>query len=521
MAKIVDIHGNPIVLEEQSESQTSKLAALHREFAAHPVRGLTPQKLASILESAEQGNIQAQCELFEDMEERDGHVLCEMGKRKRSIINLDWNITPPRNATAKEKADAEWVEEVIRDMPDFDDMLLDLLDAIGKGFSCIEIGEWRTDGKERLPGKFEHRSSSWFTLDQATRNEIRLRDMSLDGEALNPFGWIVHQHKAKSGHIARAGLHRVLAWPFLFKNYSVRDLAEFLEIYGLPMRLGKYPVGSSESEKMTLLRAVVNIGHAAAGVVPQGMDIDFEAAAQGQSDPFMAMIDWCERTQSKAITGQTLSAEAKATGMGSGVADLQGEVRWDLTVSDSRQLAGTITQFLVYPILAVNKGVDSLRRCPRMSFDTVKPDDMKSMSFALPKLVGIGMRIKKDWAHDRLRIPMAEDGDDVLTLPPKNTASDSAALKGRVAALRSTVPGVDPIDVQADQLAQEADKVFESMVDTIRKLADEVSSMQELSEKLLTLFPDLQADSQAFADLMGDALTAVALNGRYDVLEGQ
>ncbi len=61
---------------------------------------------------------------------------------------------------------------------------------------------------------------------------------------LRPFGWISHTGKAKSGYLSRTGLIRVLAWPYLFKNYSVRDLAEFLEIYGLPLRVGKYPDGA-------------------------------------------------------------------------------------------------------------------------------------------------------------------------------------------------------------------------------------------------------------------------------------
>ncbi len=34
---------------------------------------------------------------------------------------------------------------------------------------------------------------------------------------------------------------------------------EFLEIYGLPIRLGKYPSGATSDEKMTLLRAVMMI----------------------------------------------------------------------------------------------------------------------------------------------------------------------------------------------------------------------------------------------------------------------
>lgn len=39
------------------------------------------QKLPRILEEAERGNLEAQSDLFCDMEERDGHLYAEMSKR--------------------------------------------------------------------------------------------------------------------------------------------------------------------------------------------------------------------------------------------------------------------------------------------------------------------------------------------------------------------------------------------------------------------------------------------------------
>ncbi|WP_250636879.1 phage portal protein family protein [Pseudomonas aeruginosa] len=81
--------------------------------------------------------------------------------------------------------------------------------------------------------------------------------------------------------MARSGLFRVLAWPYLFRHYATSDLAEMLEIYGLPIRLGKYPPGTADEEKATLLRAVTGLGHAAAGIIPETMAIDFQQAAPG------------------------------------------------------------------------------------------------------------------------------------------------------------------------------------------------------------------------------------------------
>ena len=115
-----------------------------------------------------------------------------------------------------------------------------------------------------------------------------------DGEELWAFGWLVHKHRSRSGLLVRGGLMRTLVWPYLFKNYSVRDLAEFLEIYGLPTRLGKYAVGADETDKTTLLRAVKEIGHNAAGIIPETMNIELLNAANGSSEPFMAMIDWAD-----------------------------------------------------------------------------------------------------------------------------------------------------------------------------------------------------------------------------------
>jgi phage gp29-like protein len=37
------------------------------------------------------------------MEEKDGHIASEMGKRRRALI-LDWEITAPDNASARKSA---------------------------------------------------------------------------------------------------------------------------------------------------------------------------------------------------------------------------------------------------------------------------------------------------------------------------------------------------------------------------------------------------------------------------------
>jgi hypothetical protein len=139
---LLDWFKQKITPKAVSERQTDapRLGILHREFAGHPSKGLTPADLASILAQAEQGDMIAQAELFMDMEEKDAHIAAELSKRKMAVKKLDWTLEPPRDASAKEKKATKALELLIRDELDIDDIRLDMLDAIGHGYSCIELG---------------------------------------------------------------------------------------------------------------------------------------------------------------------------------------------------------------------------------------------------------------------------------------------------------------------------------------------------------------------------------------------
>ena len=444
---IVDQFGNPLQQRALERRQTDDMFTLRTHVAHHPARNLTPARLNQILEAAERGDLVAQHELFRDIEERDAHVFSEMSKRKRAVIKLDWDIMPPRNPSKAEEDAAAYVKELLLDLPDFESLLLDCLDGIGHGFAALEL-EWTRLGNEWTIGCAHHRPQSWFQTDTETRTQLRLRNATPDGVELQPFGWILHIHRAMSGYPARMGLGRVLVWPYIFKAFSVGDLAEFLDIYGMPLRVGKYPGNATASEKAALWQAVAGIGHNAAGISPATMQIEFQEAAKGGEKPFEMMINWCERSESKAILGSTLTSDAGPTGLGSSLAEIHNEVRLDIRDSDCKQLAATITRHLIYPLLALNKGWEDVRRCPRLVFDTAQTADLKLFAESLPKLVENGMRIGVQWAHERLRIPMAAEGDEVLATsakaesakPPKTKAS--AAL----AALSAKFPDQDAVD---------------------------------------------------------------------------
>ncbi|SAZ05331.1 DUF935 domain-containing protein [Citrobacter amalonaticus] len=481
MVQILDQYGRPLNREVLKAPQSARTVQLNRDWPTHPSRGMTIARLPRILEAAERGDIAAQADLFEDMIERDGHIFSEMAKRKNALLTLDWSIEPPRNATAEEKKIADMVSAWFDDLLELEDITLNAAEAIGHGFSAQEIEKWERDSGIWLPTRIKLRPHRWFCTTPDKGDEIRLNTGSMDGEELWPFGWLVHTHNAKSGYIAQSGLYRVLVWPYLFKNYSVRDLAEFLEIYGLPARIGTYISGATEDEQDKLMEALVSLGHNASGIIPEGTKIEFKEAAEGQSDPYMAMINWAERTESKVILGGTLTAQADGKTSTNALGNVHNEVRHDLLIADARQLEGFYRGF-IRMLLAINGYDVSPRRQPRLVFDTRELENIQNFAEGVNTLVMAGMKsIPVSWVHKKVGIPVPKDGEEVLTAPSPTgpvalTTRTASPVYRHFTALSTTGDITDPAQDALDSATRPGESISQAMEKLIAPL---VTALQQ------------------------------------------
>lgn len=563
-------------VEPGTGGERAMIGALHRELAQHPSQGLTPSALYGILEAAEAGDLTRQHALYFDMEEKDAQIGSDLAKRKQAAARLEWQIVPPDNPDAREQRATDQATELFRAL-EVEDLIIDLGDGIGHGWVNLEL-PWRRDGALRVIDQPKWVDHTWFQLHPERRDELRLRDGSMNGEELWPLGWLAHRHKAKSGYVSRLGLHRALVWPYLFQNHALGDLAELLEILGIPARLGTYPRGASTEEKSTLLTAVASLGHRAAGIIPEGMAIEYLEAADATGDAHQRMLDWCERAKSKVILGGTLTT---GTDRGSGAYSL-GEVHErglaDLIASDARQYAATIRRDLLFPLARLNFGVDRPERAPRWYLDLGETEDYETLSKALPVFVDLGMKIPAWWAHEKTGIPEAEGGEPILVkaavaidprtgqpvapdpatgqpaaatrLPPGQPAAASpsspllpggggaggegegtdqalparpraAAALALRAALRVTAPQreADWPAVQTARLAQAANATLDRWVDVLRAELDQAlaagQDLDAFAQRLLSLYPDLPDGD--LTSLMAEALAAAELAGRYEL----
>lgn len=415
MAKIIDQWGNPISSAALKKEQAAPtVMGVRRPNTEHQASGLTPAKLGRLLRTSVNGDPQAYLELAEDMEERDLHYAGVLAARKLQVAGLEITVEAA-SEDANDVENADMVRAFIeRDA--FESELVDMLDAIGKGFSATEI-IWETSESQWNPAALKWRDPRWFRFDDNDGETLLLRDISGD-VALAPFKWIVHQAKVKSGLPIRGGIARAVCWTFLFKSFTMKDWAIFCEAYGQPLRLGKWGEGATDEDKDVLLRAVANIGVDYSAIIPASMSVEFiKAELAGSHELYEKRCNFLDQQTSKVVLGQTGTTDAIAGGYA--VGKVHDGVKADIERSDARQLAATLNRDFVVAYISLNKGPQ--KAYPKIRIGRPQEVDLEKYMKNVTSFVNLGGKVGMAKVRDKLGI---EDPDkDEELLHPANRAS--------------------------------------------------------------------------------------------------
>lgn len=412
MARIVDQWGNPIDTKSLTKEMAAPSIVSHRSVWTESVTTvLDPVSMSEILRQAARGYPDRFFILAEEMEERDMHYASVLGTRKRAITGVEPIVVEAKNADAQAKKIAEAVREMI-EVPEFvDDYVTDLLDGLSKGYSLVET-IWDRSGKQWWPREFKWRDPRFFQLDQVDGRTLRLKEPgSADGIDLPAYQFSIHRPKLKSGLPVRGGLARLAAWAFLFKHYSLKDWMAFLEVYGMPLRIGRYGKSAGKAEIAVLLRAVREISTDAAAVIPKDMDVEFIEAkgASGGGGLFNGMAEYLDKQISKGVLGQTMSTD---DGASLSQAQVHEDVRHDIARADARQTAVTANRDLIRAFVDLNYGPQD--SYPTVIFPIVENEDVKALAEVVSTLVPLGLEIGMKGVRERIGFEDPEPGEALL-----------------------------------------------------------------------------------------------------------
>jgi phage gp29-like protein len=524
---LYDYLNRPVKTRELTREQAAPtLTGVRSIWTDTVASGLTPQRLATLLMAAADGDHHAYLTLAEEMEERDLHYAAELGKRKLAVSRLPITVESATDS-ARDKELAEAVRTLIKG-GGFRALLKDLLDAIGKGFSVVEI-LWAT-GSQWRPQRYEWRDPRFFQFDQVSRREIRLRDEldGFNGLELAPYKYLTHIHHGKSGIPIRGGIARLAAWAFMCKGYAVKDWLAFAEVFGMPLRLGKYGPSAKDEEIRILKMAVANLGIDAAAVFPESMQVELVEAGNkgGSADFFERLANYLDKQISLGILGQTASSSGTPGKLGN--EDLQAEVRDDIRDDDAEGLEETLNRDLVRPFIDLNFGPQE--NYPEIQLRAIPPEDVAALVAAVEKLVPFGFQVEQSVMRDKLGLPDPDPKakpEDLLRpagaqnqskldeetaeappekqLPPHTARNSQQTEPDEQLAIDAMIASITDAALQG-----QADAILAGLLKQITEGADYTEVMAWLAEAEPTM------DSSAMEALLGRALFIAETWGRIN-----
>jgi len=331
----------------------------------------------------------------------------------------------------------------------------------------------------------------------------------------------------------------------LFKHYTIKDWVIFCEVFGMPLRLGKYSPGATEDDKRALVAAISSLGTDAAGIISESTQIEFiETVRTASSDLYSAVTNFCNREISKGLLGQTLSAEVGEKGSYA-AGKVHDGIRLDLLQADGRALAATVRNQIIRPLVGFNFGWDT----PLPKYEAVlnEEEDLAKKADWFDRLTA-KVQVPISWAREQFNVPEPGKGEEliggdqkkifkyhldygVLTIneireslgmpaapggdripePLFDTGPDLAAAK-RVAAKNDASLAADAVDLLTGQALEQTD--LAPAIDPVRALLEECSSLEEFRSRLEGAAESM--DLAEFARVMQRGLVLAELSGRFD-----
>lgn len=377
---------------------------------------LSMAQIQSILRTAESGDTYLLFTVYRDMIINSAHIQTEMGKRIMSVIGQTENIQPCDKENKDDVVAAEAIRDMIANCDNWTAARMHLMgghlwplavsEKIYEPVPASEQFKYKHPVRYRLKklhpvnyALLSYRISYWnlaqggngtYPAGTTPPNYITSGQppSSLPSDSplvWNPDDWepdlrfystlsngqinfdlassykpdparhVIHRGNVTSGFRDNYGgaLRGVLFWWFL--STLGRDwFSRFMERYGSPFVVAY--VNTQQKDVLDFLtRALSSSTKQGALMVDQRAKVELkETMVSGAADGYSKFIGLCHEEITKIILGQTLSTKPQGTGLGSGVADLQGEVLDAWRQYDERVLGETEQKQIFEDYLRIN-----------------------------------------------------------------------------------------------------------------------------------------------------------------------
>lgn len=442
---------------------------------------------------------------------RDDTVRAAVNQRVHGVIARPWEVRPG-GKRAVDKAAADFLRAEL-DALQWDVITAQMLSGVFYGFSVAEV-LWRAEGGKVGIADIRVRNRRRFGFDGEGRLRLKTLENPWPGELLPERKFWVARFGADHFDAPYGlGLAHYLYWPVWMKRNALRFWAVFLEKFGTPTVLGRYPAGTDEDDQGKLIEALQAVQRDSTVILPEGMAAELlEATRSGSADHagFVAAMD---KAILKVALGQTATVEGTAGKLGG---DGERErVKDAILRADADVLSASFCASVAAWLTEWNFPGAAVPQVWRI-FDDEDLDRRIARDLAIfdmgftPSLKYVTETYGGEW-QERVAVN-PENGQKPTGEPLANPMANHAEASGSPINEDPT-----PVTAQVAQMQAEASIAWEDILERVQAMADEAESLEALRERLLNAYGDLPTD--ALAEVMAMGFAAADLAGRLDVKE--
>ena len=432
--ELTDDRGRPVNARKLAEPQGRPLAGA-RSPMLEDIDTMTPARLRTIFRDVAQGQIYDLAAYTAGVVRHDGHIAAQRRARIHALPGRPWRVVAA-DATAADERLADEVRAMLA--PIIRSSVVALQEAVIGPFAPCEI-TWETSESQWIPRAVTARDLRWFRVEEL--GQVRILDEAGAAEELRPWQWIVHRSHLYPGIIARDGLAEAVCVLRLIKSLGVRSWAELAEIFGIPIRIVKYPANASKSAQRDYARMVRAIGLDGWAAIPSTATLEIhEPPASTSGDFHERLVEWANREISKLLVGQTMTADD-----GSSLAQSKShlEVFGGLVAADGGVVAEAINAGLVDPFLVLNHG-DAARGRVRWEPILDEPEALASWCDSVALMVDHGLEVSQAEVADRLGLAKPAENEPILIPAARATIGRRVTVEDLEAAAEEPEPEPEP-----------------------------------------------------------------------------
>lgn len=339
------------------------------------------------LRGADMGRIKQLYDLFDDLL-IDGVLSDAVEKRVMAVTNA---------AITFQNDDGEEIPEILEliDTPAFEELLTTICNRLFWG---------------RSGGEFDFTQGFGFTQIPAKHIKLENRTILINDSDESGIPYTDDDHILVLGRQRNFGLLLKTAPYAIWKRGGFGDYAQWLEIFGMPQRVGKYSSYDAESRKL-LEQALEQAGSAPYVVIPKESEVE-TTNNTGSGSSGASYNDFrraCNEEILITILGQTLTTTQNDTGARS-LGEVHKEVEEGKNRSDMRYVQRILNQ-QVLPIL-------EMRGYPVFGGRFVFPEAAEQLSVNDIVQLSDILEIPAAFLHDKYSIPSPKNGEPIARRQP-------------------------------------------------------------------------------------------------------